>query len=297
MAAAVAGAWLLAMPAGAGAVKGDLYWANTAGGTLTGTIGHAKLDGSHANNAYVSTFDVPCGVAADRKHLWWADASGTTVGRVSLSDRRHPHGAFLTGASSPCGVGVGGGKVYTANQGHPNALLFGSLRGGKLKKAHSDEPTDNSTVSDDDCGVATDSRHVYWINSAYDNNAHVPFYDVKRMGLGANPGKPVRVAGRQTYDACGLDVAGGYLYVTESSLGFNAINRFPLTAKPETPYHYIEPSDGIGYPCDIAVAGNHIYWADADLNSIGRANLDGTHVKPTFITGASVPCGIAAVTR
>jgi hypothetical protein len=54
---------------------------------------------------------------------------------------------------------------------------------------------------------------------------------------------------------------------------------------------------GVQAPCGVAVAGNHIYWADSESNTIGRANLDGTRVNPSFITGASVPCGITAVTK
>jgi hypothetical protein len=293
---AVAAAVLLAVPLAARAETGDLYWANTAGGTLNGTIGHAKLDGTHHNEGYVKTFDVPCGVAVDSKHLYWADASGTTVGKVSLAHRKNLNYGFLTGASSPCGVGLGGGRVFTANQGTPHGLLSGSLDGGKLKIAHSDEPTDASYVTDSDCGVATDSKHVYWLVNGYNNTRHLPYYAIERMPFGGKPSTAKVIGGRETYSACGIDVAGGYMYVTENSGGFNAINRFPLTDKPPTPYAYIELING-NHPCGVAVTRKHIYWADAEANSIGRANIDGTHVKPEFITGASVPCGIDAVAR
>src|SRR5919201_4463873 len=38
-----------------------------------------------------------------------------------------------------------------------------------------------------------------------------------------------------------------------------------------------------------------IYWANSDGGggTIGRANLDGTGVNQSFITGASHPCGVA----
>jgi hypothetical protein len=42
----------------------------------------------------------------------------------------------------------------------------------------------------------------------------------------------------------------------------------------------------------LAVDGSHLYWASSD-GTIGRANLDGTGVNNTFITGASRPCGVA----
>jgi hypothetical protein len=51
--------------------------------------------------------------------------------------------------------------------------------------------------------------------------------------------------------------------------------------------------------CGVAVDGAHIYWANTgDTNgssgtTIGRANLDGTGVNQSFITGAKAPCGVA----
>ena len=38
----------------------------------------------------------------------------------------------------------------------------------------------------------------------------------------------------------------------------------------------------------MAVDGQHIYWTNAD-GTIGRANLDGSGVNQSFITGASDP--------
>ncbi|MQA76680.1 MAG: hypothetical protein GEU88_20665, partial [Solirubrobacterales bacterium] len=37
----------------------------------------------------------------------------------------------------------------------------------------------------------------------------------------------------------------------------------------------------------------HVYWASFSGGSIGRANLDGTGVKTSFITGAERPIGVA----
>ncbi len=52
----------------------------------------------------------------------------------------------------------------------------------------------------------------------------------------------------------------------------------------------------------MAVVGPYIYWANSEAptsdvavgNSIGRANLDGTGVNQSFITGADYPCGLAS---
>ena len=37
----------------------------------------------------------------------------------------------------------------------------------------------------------------------------------------------------------------------------------------------------------------HVYWTNADADTIGRANLDGTGANQSFITGASNPVGVA----
>jgi virginiamycin B lyase len=46
-------------------------------------------------------------------------------------------------------------------------------------------------------------------------------------------------------------------------------------------------------PQYVAVDGQHIYWSDALLRSIGVANLDGTGVNRTFIPAAGSPQGVA----
>jgi hypothetical protein len=43
----------------------------------------------------------------------------------------------------------------------------------------------------------------------------------------------------------------------------------------------------------VAVDSAHVYWTNGGTNAIGRANLDGTGVNQTFITGAANPQGVA----
>ena len=50
-------------------------------------------------------------------------------------------------------------------------------------------------------------------------------------------------------------------------------------------------------PAGIAVSRGHIYWANQGANqsgtTIGRANLDGSAVNESFISGADSPAGVA----
>jgi hypothetical protein len=43
----------------------------------------------------------------------------------------------------------------------------------------------------------------------------------------------------------------------------------------------------------LAVDSNYIYWANVFDGTIGRANLDGTGVDQSFITGATNPDSVA----
>ena len=46
-------------------------------------------------------------------------------------------------------------------------------------------------------------------------------------------------------------------------------------------------------PRGVAVDAGHVYWANFGLNTIGRANLDGTGIDQSFITGADFPFAVA----
>src|SRR5262249_10343946 len=43
----------------------------------------------------------------------------------------------------------------------------------------------------------------------------------------------------------------------------------------------------------VAVDAAHVYWTNSATGTIGRANLDGTHVNRKFITGVGGPLGVA----
>ncbi len=47
----------------------------------------------------------------------------------------------------------------------------------------------------------------------------------------------------------------------------------------------------------MAVDGQHVYWANSSIGTLGRANLDGSSPDQSFITGASQPHGVAVDTQ
>ena len=88
-----------------------VYWANSG----TGAIGRANLDGTGANQSFITGASSPIGVAVDTAHVYWAN-SGAAIGRANL-DGTGANQSFITGASNPIGVALGAAHVYWANSG------------------------------------------------------------------------------------------------------------------------------------------------------------------------------------
>ena len=85
--------------------------------------------------------------------------------------------------------------------------------------------------------------------------------------------------------------AKSYLYWTNSNDG--SIGRALASGKgAKENFITLSAAGGAGMTVDT----NYIYWSGANGGSattIARANLDGTGINPTFITGARNPCGVA----
>ena len=57
-----------------------VYWANNLGTT----IGRANLDGSNANQSFITGASSPVGVAVDDAHIYWVNGGTDTIGRADL---------------------------------------------------------------------------------------------------------------------------------------------------------------------------------------------------------------------
>ena len=89
---------------------GHVYWTNAG----TNTIGRASLDGTGADQSFITGASFPRGVAVDADHVYWTN--GNDIGRANL-DGTGVDQSFITGASTPYGVAVDAGHVYWANIG------------------------------------------------------------------------------------------------------------------------------------------------------------------------------------
>ena len=78
-----------------------LYWTNF----NTGTIGRANVDGTGANQGFITGASLPVGVAVDAAHVYWTNVGTGTIGRANL-DGTGANQSFITGARDPAGVAV-----------------------------------------------------------------------------------------------------------------------------------------------------------------------------------------------
>src|SRR6266508_2970168 len=245
-----------------------LYWANDRSGwgarPAATTIGRARLDGTGVEHSFVSgTGRGPCGVALDRKHIYWGEALGGKVGSPDKGgaigranrDGSGVNGKFIpTPAHHGCGVAIAGSHIYWTSWACKivpgRGCWWAPSSGGAIGRANVDGTgVDDQFITDlaiprspafqsaSPCGIAVAGKYIYWMYNA-------------------ESGKPATI-GRANLDGTG-------------------VNKRFIT--------------GVPNGCGIAVAGGHVYWAN---DGIGRANLDGTGVNQRFIRTASGPCGVA----
>ena len=139
-----------------------VYWAHT-NNVGVGGIGRAKLDGSDVQPNFIppsaGVVD-PIGLAVTATHIYWASDDGNGLGRADL-DGANVNPEFVSGLSAPCGLAA-----------DANFLYFTDYPGGNFAVAR--VPIGGGTPDEDfipvtaggDCGVAVDTSHVYWSESA-----------------------------------------------------------------------------------------------------------------------------------
>jgi virginiamycin B lyase len=139
-------------------------------------------------------------------------------------------------------------------------------------------------------GVAVDGDHIYWSNiwggigRADSSGSEVE----QNFITGTNGAYAVAVAGRHIYWTNQRDNSIGRANLDGSEVDQSFISHVGETGG-------TSPGDG---PYGLAIGNGYVYWGywseDASSSdAIGRAQIDGSHVEPTFIAGAHIPYGIA----
>jgi hypothetical protein len=232
--------------------------------------------------------------------IYWANETGNSIGRAANNGGGETLN-FITGATAPRGVAIGGGVIYWAHGGPAPAP-------GKVGRAHLDDPgnPDQAFVTmtgtapasaTSPGGVAADGQYVYWTHVVSGpSGAHQCFApSCGKIGQVALDGTGViqlfvpAFPGSIGTTPCALAVEPDHLYWGNS--GTNSIGQAHGPFVFNTNF-----ITGASDPCGVAFASGHLYWANRGNNTIGRASIEGLDVNQDFIdTGAgNTPCGVAA---
>ena len=270
LAAAATALLVVALPASAEAY---VYWPND----FSGTIGRSNLDGSAVNQDFVvGGGSRTAGVAVDGSHLYWVDYANTgTIGRSNL-DGSEPEPNFITGANFPTGVAVDGSHVYWANNSGGGTIGRASLDGSNVEQNFIAAPTAT--------GVAVDGTYIYWAENLGNK--------IGRAKLNGVEVEHSFITG--VNHPFGVAVDAGHVYWTNqgegtigrANLNGSEVDQSFISPVPEDEAEEEEEISGESR-YGIAVDAGHIYWANDSSAEIGRANLDGSGVNPSFIFPAT----------
>jgi virginiamycin B lyase len=273
-----------------------IYWTNVVGGpSQQGAIGRANLDGTGVNQNFIGASD-PQGVTVDGARVYWTDlftpggglGSGT-IGQANLNGTGANQSFIGTGfpptfpgAVGPEGMAVDGAHVYWADAFRDqNSRLV-----GVIARANLDGTGINDTfvVVEDAApnAVAVDGTHVYWTGANVIGRANLDGSGVDQSFIG----------GANEPQGLAVDPSDTHIYWVNGGTG--SIGRADLPNGDNVTQSLITGDpDG---PQGIAVDGAHIYWTNGQgpgTGSVARADLNGTGVNESLITGAIQPGGVA----
>jgi hypothetical protein len=264
-----------------------IYWANL----NTESIGHANLDGSGADTAFITGASNPNYVAVDPAYIFWSNYfpdGSVSIGRANLDGsgaNQHfmdfPLGDYLGG------IATDGTYLYWTNQS-TNRIGRASVDGSA---ANANFIVTYSGTLADPLGLALDPDHIYWTSCDFSQDCR-DGDQVGRANLDGSGVNPTFLSGAP--HTVGLAVDGSHIYWADEAGPHDqseirhAIGRANL--------------DGTGviasfipatFPQGVAADGTYVYWSNF-AGSIGRANLDGTGVNQNFIAGSSA-IGVAVL--
>ena len=138
----------------------SIYWSAN-----EGSVGRAAINGTGKSVDFISAPALPCGVAVDSGHVYWADIDNfgapSYIGRAGLDGNNvEDHFVTIPGTSFPCGVAVNAANIYWTEPGFfPKAPGSGgptsTAAAGSQFHRRSNEP----------CGIAVFGLQLFWANS------------------------------------------------------------------------------------------------------------------------------------
>jgi len=132
-----------------------LYWTNFG----MNTIGRASVDGTGANQSFISGTNAPAGVAVDSNYVYWTNGNAGTIGTIGRAnlDGTGANQSFISAGNLPTGVAVDSNFVYWAT--NESAIARANLDGTGANQSF-------ITGANVPNGVAVDSNFIYWANQS-----------------------------------------------------------------------------------------------------------------------------------
>jgi hypothetical protein len=250
-----------------------VYWAND----NQTTIGRAKINGTGANNNFITGVAGVHGVAIDSKFIYWTTLSGgvSTIGRANLDGSGANNQFITTNVTAPTSIAVTSTAIYWTNEV--------GMGGTSIGRANLDGSGPNPNFIPgpvSPCGLAADSNFLYF----FPNGTHIG-----RATLGGTGVDPTFITIPDRF--CGLAVDPSFLYWSRSAVG--AIGRVPV-AGGTTQDSFVSTGTGSAGPCGVAVNSQYLFWGNQGALTVGRSNVNGASPNPTLIPGATNPCQLAA---
>jgi virginiamycin B lyase len=256
----------------AGSADAFVYWANSST-VSSSAVGRANLDGSSADQSFISAPNYTDGVAVDGRFVYWTD-DGTNpngdgeIGRANLDGTDVDHD-FIGTDRTPEGIAVDGQYIYWINY-YDGSIGRANLDGTNVSQSF-------ITGLNDPEGVAVDANHIYWTESSAIGRANLN---------GTNVNHDFITAGST---AGGVAVNGQSVFWTNVFTG--TIGRANLDGT-NVNQNLVT---GASEPEGIAVDAQYVYWTNVfgSPQTIGRAELNGGNPVESFIGGVGEPYGVA----
>ena len=144
-----------------------------------GSIGRADLDGTGADPDFITSLNLPQGVAVDGGHVYWTGGlpgfTATTTGRANL-DGTGVNRAFIRGGGQ--GLAVDAHYLYWTDWG-TGVIFRNDLDGGGSPSPFIPGHTSHRG------GLAVDADHVYWTNYTMIGRANLDGTGVDQIFIGS----------------------------------------------------------------------------------------------------------------
>ncbi len=280
LALAFAGPWV---PAAFARASSALYY-ETQSSTGHLAIDRLNLSGPRTITQVVKLGNVNVfGIALADPYVYWSTEEGPSdrgaIMRATLDGQNVRR--LVGGLPDPASLIAVRGFVYWSDE---NAIGRMALDGSQVRPRFIVLPQEQGGGVAD--GLASDGTHLYFTRCVDDtigraalNGARV---DVRLIALGPR--------------SCpqGISVGGRHLYWTE--LGSGTIGRATLGGR-GVDGHWLHIRSRQG-PFQVAADGAHVYWSWGGVagspSYTGRADANGTHIDPRFLTDSLYPMALAA---